>query len=74
MKAPEQLTTTRLLLRKPKQTDAELIFSRYASDPDVTLYLGWPRHATIEQTRAFLDFSDLEWEGWLKFAVKPERL
>jgi ribosomal-protein-alanine N-acetyltransferase len=64
MKAPEQLTTTRLLLRKPKQADAELIFSRYASDPDVTLYLGWPRHTTIEQTRAFLDFSDLEWERW----------
>lgn len=64
MKAPEQLTTTRLLLRKPERTDAELIFSRYASDHGVTQYLGWPRHASIEQTHAFLDFSDLQWERW----------
>ena len=64
MKAPEQLTTPRLLLRKPQREDAELIFSRYASDHEVTQYLGWPRHTSIEQTRAFLDFSDLEWHRW----------
>ena len=64
MKAPEQLTTTRLLLRKPQRADAELIFSRYASDAEVTRYLGWPRHECIEQTQSFLDYSDLEWERW----------
>jgi len=64
MKAPEQLTATRLLLRKPQRADAELIYSRYASDYEVTRLLGWPRHTSIEQTRSFLDFSDLEWERW----------
>jgi ribosomal-protein-alanine N-acetyltransferase len=64
MKAPEQLTTTRLLLRKPQHADAELIFSRYASNYEVTLLLGWPRHTSIEQTRSFLDFSDIEWKRW----------
>jgi RimJ/RimL family protein N-acetyltransferase len=44
--------------------DAELIFRRYASDPEVTKFLGWPRHTSIEQTQAFLEFSDAEWEKW----------
>jgi ribosomal-protein-alanine N-acetyltransferase len=64
MNAPEQLKTTRLLLRRPRLADAELIFSRYASDLEVTKFLGWPRHVSIEQTRAFLAYSELEWERW----------
>jgi ribosomal-protein-alanine N-acetyltransferase len=64
MKAPGHLTTARLLLRRPLRSDADLIFSRYASDPQVTKFLGWPRHTSIEQTQAFLDFSDIEWEKW----------
>lgn len=64
MNAPEQLKTTRLLLRRPRLADAEPIFSRYASDLEVTKFLGWPRHISIEQTRAFLAYSELEWERW----------
>ncbi len=64
MKAPRCCTTTRLLLCRPVSADAELIFRRYASDPEVTKFLGWPRHTSIEQTRAFLEFSDAEWEKW----------
>jgi RimJ/RimL family protein N-acetyltransferase len=64
MNAPEQLKTKRLLLRKPRRADAELIFSRYASDPGVTKFLSWPRHTSIELTHAFLKYSDREWERW----------
>jgi ribosomal-protein-alanine N-acetyltransferase len=64
MNAPDHLTTARLLLRRPLRSDAELIFSRYASDPEVTKFLGWPRHTCIEDTQSFLDFSDKEWERW----------
>jgi len=64
MKAPEHLQTERLLLRRPTPGDAECIFARYASDPEVTRYLSWPRHESAEQTRAFLNFSDWEWERW----------
>ena len=64
MNAPEQLKTARLLLRKPRRADAELIFSRYASDTEVTKFLSWPRHTSIEQTHAFLEYSDCEWERW----------
>jgi ribosomal-protein-alanine N-acetyltransferase len=64
MKAPERLVTERLVLRKPTLADAQLIFDRYASDTEVTRYLSWPRHQSIEQTRAFLAHSDLQWDSW----------
>src|SRR5262245_14675020 len=64
MKAPVQIETTRLLLRRPRPEDADAIFSRYASDPDVTRFLSWPTHRTIHDTRAFLAMSDDEWARW----------
>jgi RimJ/RimL family protein N-acetyltransferase len=64
MKAPERIDTPRLLLRPPAADDAPAIFERYAGDPDVTRFLGWPRHRAVEDTRAFLQFSAQEWERW----------
>jgi ribosomal-protein-alanine N-acetyltransferase len=64
MKAPVQIDTARLILRQPMWTDAIAIFERYASDPEVTRYLGWPRHQSIRDTKAFLEFSAQEWERW----------
>jgi len=64
MRAPERLFTDRLALRRPRAADAEEVFSRYASDDEVTRYLSWPRHRTLEDTRTFLAFSDAEWVRW----------
>ena len=64
MKAPQQLVTARLLLRPPGPDDADAIYERYASDPYVTRFLGWPRHRSLQETRAFLQFSAREWERW----------
>lgn len=58
----EVIETARLYLRKPVSTDAESIFTIYASDPQVTRYLSWPTHRGLDDTRAFLAWSDLEWE------------
>jgi RimJ/RimL family protein N-acetyltransferase len=55
------IETPRLILRKPTREDAEAIFARYASDPEVTRLLGWPRHSSVNVTRTFLAFSDAEW-------------
>ena len=63
-KAPEELQTVRLLLRRPHAGDATAIFERYASDAEVTRFVGWPRHRSVDNTRAFLAFSDAEWERW----------
>lgn len=62
--APRRLETARLVLTIPVDDDAVEIFERYASDADVTRYLGWPRHRSIADTRGFLAFSASEWERW----------
>jgi RimJ/RimL family protein N-acetyltransferase len=59
--APESLTTDRLLLVRPRREDAGAIFNRYSSDPNVTRYLGWPRHQSVSDAEAFITFSDEEW-------------
>ncbi len=62
--APPILETARLVLRRPEAGDAEMIFRRYASDPEVTKYVGWPTHRSLDQTRSFVSFSDSEWMRW----------
>ncbi len=62
--APMRIETPRLVLSPPQADDAEAIFDRYASDPEATRFLGWPRHRTLDDTRAFLSFSAQEWERW----------
>ena len=49
---PERLETDRLVLRRPAVADAGAIFARYASDPEVTKFPGWPRRASVDETLA----------------------
>jgi RimJ/RimL family protein N-acetyltransferase len=63
-RAPETIVTARLLLRRPVAADADAIFTRYSSDPDVTRYVGWPLHTSVDGARAFVHFSDSEWARW----------
>jgi RimJ/RimL family protein N-acetyltransferase len=63
-RAPERIDTARLVLRRPLAGDAQAIFERYAADAEVTRYLSFPRHVSVEQTRAFLALSNVEWERW----------
>jgi ribosomal-protein-alanine N-acetyltransferase len=60
----KRVETPRLILRKPLREDAEAIFARYSSDPEVTRLLAWPRHTSLDATCAFLAFSDAEWARW----------
>jgi ribosomal-protein-alanine N-acetyltransferase len=61
MRAPESLTTARLTLRRPTLADAPEIFRRYAGDREVTRWLGWPRHLSVNETEAFIRWSDQAW-------------
>ena len=54
-------TTPRLRLLRPESRHAEAIYAS-ASDPDVTRWVGWPRHRSMEDTASFLAFSDAEWQ------------
>jgi ribosomal-protein-alanine N-acetyltransferase len=60
----ERFETARLRLRRPRPEDSEAIFSRYSGDREVTRYLSWARHDSVESARAFLDFSEAEWARW----------
>ena len=62
MKAPLKVETARLILAAPVAEDADAIFDRYASDPEVTRYWGWPRHRGLVDTHAFLAFGAAQWE------------
>jgi RimJ/RimL family protein N-acetyltransferase len=54
MKPPETFESPRLLLRLPVMSDAEAIFQGYAQDAEVTKYLSWRPHESIDTTREFL--------------------
>jgi RimJ/RimL family protein N-acetyltransferase len=60
----QPIETARLRLRVPALRDARAIFERYSSDAIVTKYLGWPRHRTIDDARAFVALSDEQWRVW----------
>jgi RimJ/RimL family protein N-acetyltransferase len=62
MAAPERIETGRLVLRKPTPDDADAIFTRYASDPEVVRYVGFPIHRSTDDTHAFLARADAEWK------------
>lgn len=64
MSAPATIDTVRLRLQRPSHRDADRVFERYAADAEVTRYVGWPRHRSIDDTRAFLAFSEAEWARW----------
>lgn len=48
-----ELETERLLLRRMRLGDAEAMFD-YASDPEVTRYVLWETHRSVEDSEAFL--------------------
>ena len=60
---PESVETQRLLLRKPLPKDADGIFQAYAQDREVTRYLVWSPHASVETTREFIANCQSRWES-----------
>jgi ribosomal-protein-alanine N-acetyltransferase len=57
----QAIETTRLRLRRPVASDAEVIFSSYAQDVEVTRYLVWKPHGDVETTKHFIAECDLRW-------------
>jgi len=49
-----RIETERLLLRRFTQEDAEAMYRNWASDPEVTKYLTWPVHSSVDATRMLL--------------------
>lgn len=55
-KGTVMLETERLILRKFTENDAEAVFWNWASDDEVTKYLTWPTHRSVENSAGYLDF------------------
>lgn len=50
----QRLETERLILRRFAEEDADAMFNNWASDPEVTKYLTWPPHSSVETTKTTL--------------------
>lgn len=61
------LETERLRLRPFTMDDAQAMFYGWANDPEVTRYLNWNTHESIEETEEILS-------RWIREYEKPERL
>lgn len=49
------LESDRLILRRFSTDDAEAMYNNWASDPEVTKYLTWPCHASVEASRDLIN-------------------
>lgn len=65
---PERMETPRLLLFRAAPDDAEELFERYTADPEVSLYMPWSPHRSVEETRAFLRGRARAWEATDSYA------
>ena len=64
---PDTAETLRLLLRRPVLTDAERIFQTYAQDREVTRYLEWVPHTSVETSKKFVAFCQDRWTNSVAF-------
>lgn len=67
LKPPEEFETARLILRVPELDDAEDIFSLYAQDKQVTRFLTWKPHESVDETKEFLERCLNVWQDCLAF-------
>lgn len=63
----DELLTERLTLRKLNKGDAGSIFNNWANDPEVTKFMTWNAHKSIEDTKQILDI-------WLKEYKEPKTI
>lgn len=59
------IETERLLLRRFRKEDAVPMFNNWANDPEVTKYLTWPAHKSVEETKMVID-------GWIADQEKDD--
>lgn len=64
-KGTKELTTKRLKLRRFTVEDAQDMFNNWASDAEVTKFMRWPPHATLDVTRELLS-------KWVQEYEKPD--
>ena len=51
-----KLETERLILRRFTVDDAEAAFQNWTSDDEVTKYLTWPTHQSVDVSRSYMEY------------------
>ncbi|SHH82261.1 ribosomal-protein-alanine N-acetyltransferase [Clostridium intestinale DSM 6191] len=64
-----ELETERLILRRIKSSDAKPMFDNWASDDEVTKYLTWPTHSSVDISKDVIsewiqNYSDNKFYQW----------
>lgn len=72
LNAPVELSTPRLLLRKPRLEDAAQLFHAYTSDREIVRFVTWPAHESEDETLGFLRHCLDEWSNGTSFPYVME--
>ena len=59
---PETFRTERLILRRPLLADARALFTRWARDEEVTRYLAWRPHVSLQESKEHIARCRVSWE------------
>ena len=51
----KRIETSRLILRQFTGDDAQAMFDNWASDPEVTKFLTWPTHSSVDVTKQIVE-------------------
>lgn len=73
------LETERLILRPFHIEDAPQVFENWASDPEVTEFLTWPTHRSLEQSLAFIQmnvehYAEPEHYEWALYHIQDRQV
>ena len=68
------IETSRLILRRFTLEDAQAMYDNWASDPEVTKFLCWPTHTSVEVSRTVLSdwVSHYSEENYYQWAIVPK--
>ena len=60
--APETIATGRLILRRPKMSDANAVYE-FGRDPEVTRFMDWPTHTSVQDAKGYLQDCAARWNS-----------
>lgn len=72
----QQLETQRLILRRFVLEDAQAMYDHWASDDEVTRFLTWPTHGSVQVSEAVLSdwVSHYAEDNYYQWAIVPKSL
>jgi len=67
LEPPARWETNRLVMTPPTRAEAAVMFETYAADPEVSRYMIWRPHRSVEETEQFLRRCEDVWQKRLAF-------